>query len=328
MGRATRSIQNSFESCMSSCMDRVDRCIKYIEPFLAVAAVGLVLLDVYSFFSFIVSRIVSRSGSAAAALHTLWALWLLFNVIWNQAHCTLTSPGTTTEVHEQALQLAMTHSWRWCRKCNRGKPPLAHHCSVCNRCVLKMDHHCVWMANCVGFYNYRFFVLYLLYMWVGAAYSAAVHWAYVPGLLKLDEPGGAGMLPFFMFVLSASVWLALSALLGWHVWLVLTGQGTIDYLDNSSREAEARAAGRRWVNPYHLGAGANWRETFDVHGRWWWLAWVLPTRRRKLGNGYVLPQVDPGGSLLGAMGSAALPLRSGTAAAGSGSIGSGNSNFV
>lgn len=33
----------------------------------------------------------------------------------------------------QALQLAMTYDWRWCRKCNRGKPPLSHHCSICNK---------------------------------------------------------------------------------------------------------------------------------------------------------------------------------------------------
>jgi hypothetical protein len=83
----------------------------------------------------------------------------------------------------------------------------------------------------------------------------------------------------------------MSVLFGWHVWLVLTGQGTIDYLDNSTREAEARAAGRRWVNPYHLGPAANWMETFDVWGRWWWLTWTLPTRRRKLGNGYDLKKV-------------------------------------
>ncbi|MQM06403.1 hypothetical protein Taro_039225 [Colocasia esculenta] len=51
---------------------------------------------------------------------------------------------------------------RYCRKCNHFKPPRCHHCSVCGRCVLKMDHHCVWVVNCVGALNYKFFLLFLV----------------------------------------------------------------------------------------------------------------------------------------------------------------------
>ena len=50
---------------------------------------------------------------------------------------------------------------RWCQKCNRAKPPRAHHCRMCGRCVLRMDHHCPWVNNCVGHGNYKAFLLFL-----------------------------------------------------------------------------------------------------------------------------------------------------------------------
>ncbi|GFY81563.1 DHHC-type zinc finger family protein [Actinidia rufa] len=61
----------------------------------------------------------------------------------------------------------------YCSHCENGKPPRCHHCSVCQRCVLKMDHHCVWVVNCVGARNYKFFLLFLVY-----EKKNAVRWKY------------------------------------------------------------------------------------------------------------------------------------------------------
>ncbi|KAF8397743.1 hypothetical protein HHK36_016665 [Tetracentron sinense] len=73
-------------------------------------------------------------------------------------------------VSAEEAGLAGVHS-RHCDKCCRHKPPRAHHCRVCRSCVLRMDHHCLWINNCVGYLNYKYFVILVLYAAIGSIYS-------------------------------------------------------------------------------------------------------------------------------------------------------------
>ncbi|KAB1218956.1 putative protein S-acyltransferase 14 [Morella rubra] len=94
---------------------------------------------------------------------------------------------------------------RFCRKCNQLKPPRCHHCSVCGRCVLKMDHHCVWVVNCVGALNYKYFLLFLFYTFLE---TSLVTLSLLPHLRALftdgEIPGTPGTLAttFLAFVLN------------------------------------------------------------------------------------------------------------------------------
>ena len=74
---------------------------------------------------------------------------------------------------------------RSCPKCEMIKPARTHHCSICDRCVFHMDHHCPWINNCVGLENYRFFLLFIFYLFIGTIYFAITivsiwnHYSYV-----------------------------------------------------------------------------------------------------------------------------------------------------
>ena len=81
---------------------------------------------------------------------------------------------------EQVLQFPFP-SPSFCSKCHVERPPRCHHCSVCNRCILGMDHHCPWLNNCVGYGNYRSFLLTIFFLTLGCWYGAAI---LVPPLLQ------------------------------------------------------------------------------------------------------------------------------------------------
>lgn len=45
-----------------------------------------------------------------------------------------------------------------------------HHCHISEKCVLKMDHYCPWIGNCVGYANYKYFYLLIIYVGIGGVY--------------------------------------------------------------------------------------------------------------------------------------------------------------
>lgn len=46
--------------------------------------------------------------------------------------------------------------------CCLHRPSRSKHCSLCKCCIAKNDHHCVWINNCVGYLNHRYFLLFLI----------------------------------------------------------------------------------------------------------------------------------------------------------------------
>ncbi|XP_073388831.1 probable protein S-acyltransferase 16 isoform X4 [Physcomitrium patens] len=287
------SVSYLWNSFVMKFQARLDYSVQVAGPLYILLAFSLISSVIYLFLVSILPAVYPLSSWQGIA-HLLVAGWLAFNVFFNYFCCICTDPGSSPIISDTVMPLARYEMdlegadyapSRWCKRCRKPKPPMTHHCHICKRCILKMDHHCPWMHNCIGYYNYRFFFVFLLYMWAGCLYAAVMSSLPMFGPEDEDdgEENGVGIL--FTFILSVAVLISLTFLLGWHIYLVLTAQTTIDFYGNRQRRKEARANGESWTNVYDLGKLQNLRQVTDVGGSYWWLWLLLPTRALPKGDG-------------------------------------------
>ena len=114
---------------------------------------------------------------------------------------------------------------RHCKRCDEVKPARTHHCMMCDRCVFAMDHHCPWVNNCLGAENYRYFLLFLVYLTLGASWYVLTivsiwdHFIYVERRKDLS----------YLLILNSSLVLVLLAFNAWNWYLALSGTTTIEF---------------------------------------------------------------------------------------------------
>ncbi|XP_066923279.1 palmitoyltransferase ZDHHC20-B-like [Clytia hemisphaerica] len=169
---------------------------------------------------------------------------------------------------------------RFCDTCQGIKPDRCHHCSMCQQCVLKMDHHCPWVNNCVGWGNYKYFVLFLFYAILYTMYVALSSLKY---FIKFWSGGhhmkvSSNLHVLFLFFVAAMFSISLWSLFGFHIYLLLSNRTTLE----SFRGPIFQHGPDK--NGFNLGRSNNFRQVFG-NNKWKWFLPIFTT----LGNGYKYP---------------------------------------
>uniref|UniRef100_A0A1A8DJ71 Palmitoyltransferase n=1 Tax=Nothobranchius kadleci TaxID=1051664 RepID=A0A1A8DJ71_NOTKA len=157
------------------------------------------------------------------AWHSLYGNWNLIMIAFHYYKAIKTSPGYPPSEKNDRPFVSV------CKKCIMPKPARTHHCGICNRCILKMDHHCPWVNNCVGFSNYKFFVLFLAYATLYCVVICATVVQYFIKFWTKELPDThAKFHILFLFFVAALFFISIVSLFSYHLWLVGKNRTTIE----------------------------------------------------------------------------------------------------
>ncbi|XP_072966763.1 probable protein S-acyltransferase 15 [Typha angustifolia] len=174
---------------------------------------------------------------------------------------------------------------RYCGKCRLYKPPRSHHCRVCKRCVLKMDHHCVWISNCVGYGNYKPFIIFVFHAAIASIYSMVI---FTCDIFQKDHHFD-GMSPKLFYISFGSIVVFLSLTLGsllcWHLYLLAHNLTTIEYREAVRAMWLAKKTGQNYRHPFDLGVYNNLALILGPN----MLKWLCPIAMSHLRDGTQFP---------------------------------------
>jgi palmitoyltransferase ZDHHC2/15/20 len=85
-----------------------------------------------------------------------------------------------------------------------------------------MDHHCPWVANCIGFYNYKYFMNMLFYCSVTVSFLVFTTWPLFKALFQHDNLVDPKLSYYLIttYLLAASLGLIITGFFFFHLWLI------------------------------------------------------------------------------------------------------------
>jgi palmitoyltransferase len=237
----------------------------------------VIFIIVANYAVYVLSDDAAPHIASIVIFHVLLCLLL---ISWIQT--IVINPGTVPQWWSDQVQLAyqsipdeINQKFMWNPNYKLWKPPRSHNDKVSKRLVLNMDHFCPWVFNTVGFYNRKFFVLFLFYTWVttGLVVGTSAH-RFMDALHSASDSDLASLFVFSVLLMDALICVVLFGFWCYHMMLISINSTTVEQQASNP------------LTKYDVGWFRNMSQVF---GKTMWL-WLLPVwGEGPAGNGIVWP---------------------------------------
>lgn len=144
-------------------------CVKRFLGHIVYLTISATFIPLTCYFElFIVQPYVVELFSLKFWIHFSLCTFLFINVVGNMMYGMFTDSSTRKNI---SLSTNSNSDWKYCKVCDCVMPPRTWHCKICNKCCLKRDHHCYYFANCIGYYNERYYIMFLVYCFIASVYA-------------------------------------------------------------------------------------------------------------------------------------------------------------
>ena len=111
-------------------------------------------------------------------------IYILYTILFFSLYifylCSISDPGIIKKKNISYLKKKYPYDFLFnsdkpeCKKCNFPKINRSKHCRICDKCIEKFDHHCIWINNCVGAKNMKYFFYFIFIHWILVTYASVL----------------------------------------------------------------------------------------------------------------------------------------------------------
>lgn len=132
-----------------------------------------------------------------------------------------------------------------------------------------MDHHCPWVANCIGFFNYKYFMNMLVYTAATSWFLLFTSWPLFSHVLSRTDSVDYRLAYYVLtsYLLAGTLALVISGFLSFHLWLISKQYTTIEFCE---KKADNEPSFK--TSPYTRGTLGNLRGVFGDNP----MLWLVP----------------------------------------------------